>query len=47
VRKKCEVVLHFLGTPHYQALGQGVNSNVEHILELSTFANQKKLIDTY
>ncbi len=29
--KKCQVILHYLGTLHHQALGQAVNSNVIQI----------------
>jgi hypothetical protein len=27
--KNCQVILHSLGTPHHQALGQVVNGNVK------------------
>jgi hypothetical protein len=44
--KKCQVILRFLGTPHYQALGQRVNSNVEQIFRTFNICNShKKLID--
>jgi hypothetical protein len=41
--EKCQVILHFLGTPHYQALGQGVNSNVEHIFRTFNICNSQEI----
>jgi hypothetical protein len=29
--KKCQIILHYLGTLHHQALGQPVNNDVKQI----------------
>jgi hypothetical protein len=30
-KRKCQVILHYLGTLHHQAFGQAIKSNVKQI----------------
>jgi hypothetical protein len=38
-KRKCQVILHYLGTLHHQAFGQAINSNVKQISRTFSIAS--------